>query len=380
MTLTKLFNEFFASEKAGGFILIIATILSLVLANSPISQQYATFWNSIFWNHSLLHWINDGLMTLFFLLIGLELEREIYEGELSSLKKASLPIFAALGGMIFPASIYLLVNINSSYAPGAGIPTATDIAFAVGILSILGNRVPGSLKIFLTALAVIDDLGAIIIISVFYTRSLSFLYLGLAFGVFILMIVLNRTKVYNLLPYIGGGIIMWFLMQKSGIHPSISGVLLAFAIPFGDGGERSPSFRMQHLLHIPVAIIVLPLFALANTAITLDKSYLQDLTESYSTGIIAGLIAGKSIGISLLSYIAIKLGISEMPSDINWKAIFGIGLLGGIGFTMSIFITLLAFENEAVINTAKTSILIGSAVAGISGYFWLKSILKLPTE
>jgi NhaA family Na+:H+ antiporter len=380
MTLTKLFNEFFSSEKAGGFILIIATILSLSLANSPISQQYETLWNFTVGNHSLLHWINDGLMTLFFLLIGLELEREIYEGELSNLKKASLPIFAALGGMIFPASIYLLINMNSQYGSGAGIPTATDIAFAVGILSILGNRVPGSLKIFLTALAVIDDLGAIIIISVFYSGSLSLVYLGLALSIFLLMIIFNRLKVYKLFPYIAGGLLMWFFMQKSGIHPTISGVLLAFAIPFGNGGERSPSFRMQHFLHIPVAFIVLPLFALANTAITLDRSFLPGLIEPYSIGIIAGLIAGKSIGIYLSSYIAIKLGISEMPSDVKWKAIYGVGLLGGIGFTMSIFIALLAFEDITIINTAKTSILIGSAVAGISGLLWLKSVLKMPVE
>jgi NhaA family Na+:H+ antiporter len=316
-------------------------------------------------------------MTLFFLLIGLELEREIYEGELSNIKKASLPIFAALGGMIFPACIYLLINLNSQYGSGAGIPTATDIAFAIGILSILGNRVPGSLKIFLTALAVIDDLGAIIIISVFYTKTLSILYLGLALGILVLMIILNRLKVYKMLPYIAGGLLMWFFMQKSGVHPTISGVFLAFAIPFGDGSEKSPSFRTQHLLHIPVAFFVLPLFALANTAITFDKSYLHGLTEPYSTGIIAGLVAGKPLGIFLLSFLAIKLGISEMPSDVSWKAIAGIGFLGGIGFTMSIFITLLAFDDAAVINTVKAAILIGSAVSGLSGYFYLKSVLKL---
>jgi NhaA family Na+:H+ antiporter len=377
--LTKLFNEFLTSEKAGGFILIIVTILSLLLANSPISQQYTSIWNYQIGHHSLLHWINDGLMTLFFLLIGLELEREIYEGELSNIKKASLPIFAALGGMIFPASIYLLINLNSQYGSGAGIPTATDIAFAIGILSILGNRVPGSLKIFLTALAVIDDLGAIIIISVFYTKSLSLLYLALALGILVLLIILNRLKVYNILPYVAGGLLMWFFMQKSGVHPTISGVLLAFAIPFGDGSERSPSFRMQHLLHIPVAFLVLPLFALANTAITFDKSYLHGLTETYSTGIIAGLVAGKPLGIFLLSFLAIKLGISEMPSDVSWKAIVGTGFLGGIGFTMSIFITLLAFDDASVINTAKTAILIGSAVSGLAGYFYLKAVLK-PSE
>lgn len=376
MILTKLFNEFFTSEKAAGFILIIVTILSLVLANSPVGEKYTQFWNVQVGHHTLVHWINDGLMTLFFLLIGLELEREIYAGELSNLKKASLPIFAALGGMILPASIYLLINMNSQYGSGAGIPTATDIAFAVGILSILGNRVPGSLKIFLTALAVIDDLGAIIIISVFYTRSFSMVYLCLAIGFFVIMIILNRLKIYKILPYFIGGIIMWFFMQKSGVHPTLSGVLLAFAIPFGDGGERSPSFRLQHLLHMPVAFFVLPLFALANTAVQLDKSYLNGLSEHYSTGIMAGLFAGKSLGIFLFSYIAIRLGISERPSDVDWKAIFGIGLLGGIGFTMSIFITLLAFDDQVVISTAKTAILIGSAVAGICGYFLLKSVLK----
>ena len=370
--LAKLFNEFFDSEKAGGFILIIATIVSLVIANSPFGNEYISFWNTDAGGHSITHWINDGLMTLFFLLIGLELEREIYCGELSNLKKASLPIFAAIGGMLIPAGLYILINTGTAFQSGAGIPMATDIAFAIGILSLLGNRVPVSLKIFLTALAVIDDLGAIIIIAVFYSSALSLTNLFIALLIFLLLIVLNRFKINNLIPYLAGGIAMWYFMLNSGVHPTITGVLLAFTIPFGDGGEKSPSYQLQHFLHKPVAFMILPLFAMANTCLPLNGSLIEGLSQPYSIGIITGLAAGKPLGVLLFSYIAVLLGLSSLPSGLKWKNIAGAGFLAGIGFTMSIFITLLAFDDSTIITNAKIAILFASLAAAVTGYFLLK--------
>ena len=318
-------------------------------------------------------------MTIFFLLIGLELEREIYIGELSSLKNASLPIFAALGGMVVPAGLFLLFNFGTDTQAGVGIPMATDIAFAIGILSLLGNRVPASLKVLLTALAIIDDLGAIIVIAIFYTSSLAFTNLFLALGVFGLLLILNRLKVHNLIPYLIGGVAMWYFMKQSGVHPTITGVLLAFAIPFGDGGEKSPSYILQYWLHKPVAFFILPLFALANTCITIDDGWQTGLTQSNSIGIFAGLIVGKPLGIFLFSFITVSLGLGALPADFKWKQVIGVGLLGGIGFTMSIFITLLAFDNPELITQSKIAILIASLVAGTLGYLWLRMTLK-PTE
>jgi Na+:H+ antiporter, NhaA family len=369
--LSRLNFEFLESEKAGGFILIFATIISLAIANSPLHSVYHKIWNLNAGGHSIAHWINDGLMTVFFLLIGLELEREIYNGELSQLKKASLPIFAAIGGMLIPAGLYLLINRGTLGQSGAGIPMATDIAFAIGILSLLGSRVPLSLKIFLTAFAVIDDLGAIIIIAIFYSSSLSLNSLIIALSIFLLLIVLNRLKVKNLIPYLTGGFAMWYFMLNSGIHPTITGVLLAFAIPFGDGGEKSPSYLLQHYLHKPVAFLILPAFAMANTCLTFDGDLLNGLSQTYSLGIIIGLIAGKPLGIWLFSFIAVSLGLSSLPPDLKWKNIAGAGFLGGIGFTMSIFITLLAFNNMAMVTYSKIAILFASLLAATSGYFLL---------
>lgn len=378
MILTKLYKEFFNSKKAGGLILIAMTILSLFLANSPWQYGYADFWNLKFSGHTTVHWINDGLMSIFFLLIGLELEREIYQGELSNLKKASLPIFGALGGMIIPAAIYLLLNFGTNTQSGAGVPMATDIAFAIGILSLLGKRVPASLKIFLTAMAVIDDLGAIIIIAVAYSTSLSIINLLIALGIFCFLLILNRLKVHNLIPYLFGGVIMWYFMSISGIHPTLSGILLAFTIPFGDGSEKSPSYILQHILHKPVALIILPLFALANTGIKIESNLLNGLSQEYGLGIMAGLAIGKPLGIWLFSLIGVCIGMSSLPSDLNWNIIIGVGFLGGIGFTMSIFINNLAFDIPEIVNTAKIAIFIGSFVAGAIGLFWLKITLQKP--
>jgi NhaA family Na+:H+ antiporter len=380
MRATKLFKDFFDSEKAGGLVLIGCTILSLTLANSNFGTSYHDFFQAQFAGHSFEHWINDGLMTIFFLLIGLELEREIYQGELSNIKDALLPTFGALGGMIVPAGIFLLFNYGTATQSGAGIPMATDIAFALGILSLLGNRVPTSLKIFLTALAVIDDLGAIIIIAIFYTKTLLWTNLFIALGIFALLLVFNRMKVRNLIPYLIGGVAMWYFMLHSGVHATITGVLLAFAIPFGNGDEKSTSFILQHFLHKPVAFIILPIFALANTAIVFSGDITQTLAENNSLGIALGLIIGKPIGIFLLTFLVVKFGLCKLPTDLNWKSIFGVGLLGGIGFTMSIFLTLLAFDNEIIINNSKLVILISSLTAGLLGFLTLKLTLKTETN
>lgn len=379
MKATKLFKDFFDSEKAGGLILIGCTVLSLILANSGFGAGYHQFWQTKVSGHSIEHWVNDGLMAIFFLLIGLELEREIYKGELSNFKEALLPIFGALGGIILPAGIFMLFNFGTATQPGAGIPMATDIAFALGILSLLGNRVPTSLKVFLTALAVIDDLGAILVIAVFYTKTLLWANLFIALGIFAVLLVFNRLKIRNLVPYLIGGIAMWYFMLHSGVHATITGVLLAFAVPFGNGGEKSTSYILQHYLHKPVAFLILPVFALANTAIHLSGDIGQALTQNYSIGIAAGLIAGKPLGIFLFTFLAVAAGLCKLPGDINWKAILGVGFLGGIGFTMSIFITLLAFDNETIINNAKFVILISSLVAGLIGFLSLKLTLKPAT-
>ncbi|MGL2963948.1 Na+/H+ antiporter NhaA [Flavobacterium sp. RSB2_4_14] len=376
MKITKLFNDFFESEKAGGFILIICTILSLLLANSVWSESYLHIWHHQIGNQSVEYWINDGLMTIFFLLIGLELEREVYKGELSNLKSALLPISAALGGMIIPAGLYLLLNHGTITQSGAGIPMATDIAFALGILSLLGNRVPVSLKIFLTALAVIDDLGAILIIAIFYTKNIIWSNLLISLGIFVFLLILNRLKVRNLIPYLICGIVMWYFMLNSGVHATITGVLLAFAIPFGSGNKKSTSFILQHFLHIPVAFFILPLFALANTAIILNSDWHFMLSHNYTLGIALGLIVGKPVGILLFSFLSVKLKLSELPSDLNWKSILGVSFLGGIGFTMSIFITLLAFSDGEHIDNSKIMILISSLIAGIIGLIYLKITLK----
>ncbi|MDQ3142132.1 MAG: Na+/H+ antiporter NhaA [Bacteroidota bacterium] len=380
MKLTRLFNDFFDSEKAGGLILVFVTIISLGLANSPWQTDYINFWDFDLGGHSIVHWINDGLMTIFFLLIGLELEREIYHGELSDIKNASLPIFGALGGILVPAGLFLLLNFGTDTQAGAGIPMATDIAFAIGILSLLGNRVPTSLKIFLTALAVMDDLGAIIVIAIFYTTSIAFVNLFIALGIFGLLLVLNRLKVHNLIPYLIGGVAMWYFMLYSGVHATITGVLLAFAIPFGDGGEKSPSFILQHLLHKPVAFLILPLFAIANTCIAVGDSWQSGLGQTNSLGIMAGLVIGKPLGIFLFSFIGAGLGLCVLPTDLKWKNIIGAGFLGGIGFTMSIFIALLAFDNADLINNSKIAILIASLIAGAIGFLWLRITLKTQIE
>lgn len=376
MKLTNVFNHFFENEKAGGLVLVFVTLLSLIIANSPWYEGYLSFWNIDFNGHTITHWINDGLMTIFFLLIGLELEREVYQGELSDIKSASLPIVGALGGMLVPAGIYMAFNYGTATKSGAGIPMATDIAFAVGILSLLGNRVPVSLKIFLTALAVMDDLGAILVIAFFYTSSLAWGNLFIAMGIFGVLLILNRLKVHNLIPYLIGGVLMWYFMLHSGVHATITGVLLAFAIPFGTGKEGTTSIVLQHFLHKPVAFFILPVFAAANTCLVIDDQWMASIGEPGSIGILLGLVAGKPIGIWLFSFLGVGVGLCSLPSDLKWKNILGAGMLGGIGFTMSIFITLLAFDDTQVINHSKMAILIASLLAGVVGFLFLNLTLK----
>ncbi|MDU1891073.1 MAG: Na+/H+ antiporter NhaA [Dysgonomonas sp.] len=368
---------FMESEKSGGLTLIVCTLVSILLANSSIGQQYLSMWDFHIGSHSIAHWINDGLMAIFFLLVGLELIQEIQEGELSNIKRAMLPISGALGGMIVPAGIYLVLNFGTDTQSGFGIPMATDIAFALGILSLLGSRVPTSLKVFLTALAVIDDLGAIIVIAIFYTAELSWISLLIALGMFAFLLILNKKfKVTNMIPYIIGGIIMWYFMLHSGIHATIAGVLLAITIPFKKADPTCLSNKMQHKLHYPVAFCVLPLFALANTAMVIEGNWDQSIGEPFALGILLGLIVGKPVGITLFSFLTVKSGLCALPRGVKWKELLGAGMLGGIGFTMSIFVTLLAFTDIHHINESKLMILLASLASGIIGYTWLNFALK----
>lgn len=373
--LTRLFNEFFESEK-GGVLLIACTVISLLIANSSFSEAYTHFWQFHFGGLSIEHWINEGLMSVFFFLIGLELKREALVGELSDIKNAMLPVFAAVGGMLLPASIYIFLNYGTVTQAGAGIPMATDIAFAIGILSLLGNRVSPSLKILLTAIAVIDDLGAIIVIAIFYTTSLSLINLFFVLVIFVILFFLNRFKINYLIIYLIGGIAMWYFMLHSGVHSTLAGILLAFVIPFGKGEKESLSYRIEYWLHKPVSLFILPLFALANTAIVFAQGWDTGLTTPGSVGIFAGLVIGKPLGIFLFSFIAVSLGVSSLPSDLKWKHVLGIGFLAGIGFTMSIFITLLAYQDLFLITETKISVLLASLISGTLGYVWLRNALK----
>ena len=374
--LSKSLKRFFDSERSSGILLIICTVVSLLLANSIFGEKYLGIWHVYLGGLSVEHWINDALMAVFFLFIGLELERELYNGELSNFRNALLPIFAAIGGICLPALIHFGLNAGTPTQAGIGIPMATDIAFALGVLALLGSRVPASLKVFLTALAVMDDLGAIIVIAIFYTAELSVAYLIGALAVFGLLVAINRLfRVMSLIPYLLGGALMWFLMLKSGVHATIAGVLLAFAIPFSakEDDVESPSHKLEHVLHRPVAFIILPIFALANTGIVVGTGWAQNLTGANSSGIIAGLVLGKPLGITLLSFVAVSIGICRLPLDLKWRHVFGAGLLGGIGFTMSIFITNLAFVGNAeTINASKMAILLASLTAGTIGFLWLK--------
>lgn len=375
-----LFRDFFKSEKASGFTLIGCTLISLLLANSRFGASYLHIlhqhldlsFGATYLDYSIETWINDGLMSIFFLMVGLEIERELYVGELSRFKNAILPLLAALGGMIVPAFIHLAFNAGKSTQAGFGIPMATDIAFALGILSLAGKRIPVTLKVFLTALAIIDDLGAITVIALFYTKNFSWVYFSLAIGIFLALFIMGKLKIYSLYLYLIPGALLWYFMLRSGVHASISGVLLAFAIPFHKENSRNSSYYLQHKLHKPVAYIIIPLFALANTAIVLPTHPFKALSSLNSIGIIAGLVAGKFIGIFFICFLAIKLKVAELNSNIRWSQLAGVACLGGIGFTMSIFITNLAFNDQLLVTASKLSIFIASFMATIIGLIILK--------
>ncbi len=359
------------NEKTAGFLLIGCTLLSIGAATFW-GETYLHFWHSKVAGEPFEYWINDGLMTIFFLLVGLELRQEIRSGELSSRKKALLPILCAIGGMLVPAGLYFAAASGTPYASGAGIPMATDIAFALGILSLCGRKAPTSLRIFLTALAVIDDLGAILVIALFYTQSVSLLNLGISLGIFGLLLLFQLFQVRRLWPYLIGGVVMWYFMLHSGVHATITGVLVALTIPMeSPKGKTPPSKWLEAFLHAPVNLFILPLFALANTAIPIESGLLATLTTPYSVGIAAGLVIGKPLGVLTAGFAAVRTRVCKLPKNAGWRHMAGVGLLAGIGFTMSIFITLLAFDDAEAIMGAKLAILLSSLAAGGLGYVLL---------
>ena len=379
--LTRLFLEFYGKLASGGALLVICAIVSMILANSDMANNWLHFWQIQLdphlpglHAHSITHWINDGLMTIFFLLVGLEIERELLIGELSDRRTAMLPVIAAIGGMLVPALVFFIINGNHpDLWRGAGIPTATDIAFAMAIMSALGKRVPLALKVFLTALAIIDDLGAILVIAIFYGQGVQWLWLTAALGILGLLLFCKRNGLKTLWLYLPVGLVLWYCMMQSGIHATISGVMLAFAIPFGKNEEEaSPSSYLMDKLHEPVAWFILPLFALANTAIPIHSGILETLTGTLSLGIAAGLILGKPLGIFLASFLSVKMKITQLPSGVHNKHILGAGMLGGIGFTMAIFVSNLAFTNPELVELSKVAVLCGSALAAVAGYVFLR--------
>jgi len=376
MNLSRYFLKFFNSNQSSGILLIFCVAVALGIANSSLAETFQLFLDKEI-GSDLLHlkyplhiWINDGLMAVFFLLVGLEIKREIVEGELSSFENASLPIFAAIGGMVVPAVIFAFFNYDTDYSNGWGIPMATDIAFSLAIISMLGNKIPNSIKIFLAALAIVDDLGAILVIAIFYTDQIHWLYIFLSLGITALLFLLNYFKVTKIAFYIIPGLFLWYFLHHSGIHATIAGVILAFSIPTNSSKiEISPLEKLEHQLHYPVSFLIMPLFALTNTNITFTNGMVDGLFSNLGLGIICGLVLGKLIGINLFSFVAIKLKVSSLPHDSSWTQMIGVGFLAGIGFTMSIFIALLSFKDEILIqDEAKFAILIASFLAAILGY------------
>lgn len=375
------------SESFGGILLLIATLIAIFMANSAVSSEFLHFWEyklgmqifDLFVGFSLHHWINDVLMSLFFFTVGLEIKREFLRGELSGLQKAGFPIVAAIGGMLIPALLYLAVNANSNYSHGFGIPMATDIAFALGVASLLGSCVPASLKLFLVTLAVVDDLGAILVIAIFYTGEILWGYLAISCGLVVSLAILHYFRIQKFVYYLILGILLWLCIHASGIHATISAVILAFSIPIDGGKENKPGMleRLEHLLHPYSIYLVMPLFALANAGVRFDAFVIDLESTRVFFGILLGLVLGKPLGIFLLCFICDKMKIVKKPEKLLWRHIFGAGLLAGIGFTMSIFVTHLAFDNENVIQLAKIAILCASFLAALIGSVLLFFMNKL---
>ena len=384
MTITNYFKKFFHSSQSSGIILILCVAISLLIANSSLGESFQNLLDKnigtelFHLNYPLSIWINDGLMAIFFLLVGLEIKREIVEGELSNFKSASLPIIAAIGGMIVPAAIYFLFNHGTEYAKGWAIPMATDIAFSLAIISMLGRKVPLSLKIFLAALAIVDDLGAILVIAVFYTDQIHWDYLGLSALMVTILVALNFFEFKKHIFYIIPGLFLWYFMHHSGIHATIAGVLLAFTIPTNiSTTEISPLEKLEQKLHLPVNFLIMPIFALANTNITFHSGMVDGLFTNFGYGIILGLFLGKLLGITFFSWIFIKLKISSLPDQSSWTQVMGAALLAGIGFTMSIFIALLSFKGHPEIqDEAKFAVLVASVISGFAGYSLLRYVGK----
>ncbi|UBB90804.1 Na+/H+ antiporter NhaA [Candidatus Kaistella beijingensis] len=384
MTITNYFKKFLHSSQSSGIILILCVAISLLIANSSLGESFQNLLDKnigtelFHLNYPLSIWINDGLMAIFFLLVGLEIKREIVEGELSNFKSASLPIIAAIGGMIVPAAIYFLFNHGTEYAKGWGIPMATDIAFSLAIISMLGRKVPLSLKIFLAALAIVDDLGAILVIAVFYTDQIHWDYLGLSALMVTILVALNFFNFKKHIFYIIPGLFLWYFMHHSGIHATIAGVLLAFTIPTNiSTTEISPLEKLEQKLHLPVNFLIMPIFALANTNITFQSGMVDGLFTNFGYGIILGLFLGKLLGITFFSWIFIKLKISSLPDQSSWTQVMGAALLAGIGFTMSIFIALLSFKGHPEIqDEAKFAVLVASLISGFAGYSLLRYVGK----
>jgi len=385
--LSKPFKWFFQLEAASGLVLLIAAIIALIVSNSNFSDLYfSTLEHYLFvginkfgLKLSLHHWINDLLMAVFFFFVTLEIKREFIQGELSNLKKAMLPIIAAVGGMVVPALFYIAINYeNSETLNGWAIPSATDIAFSLGILSLLGSRVPISLKIFLTALAIIDDLGAILIIAFFYSGDLSISYLSLILISYIFLLILNKFGVKKFLPYLLVGIFMWFFTYKSGIHATIAGVLLASTIPHNvKDKDFSLLIIIEHAISPYVAFMIMPLFAFANAGVSLEGLTLSSLMMPVPLGIVLGLFVGKQVGVMFFSFIAVKFRIAQMPDNSNWFSLYGVSILTGIGFTMSLFVGNLAFiENTQYIDGVKIGVLAGSLLSTVIGYFTLSVAIK----
>ena len=380
----EIFKRFLKSNTAGGILLMLCVVASLIIANSSLGANFEIFLSKsigyesadVHLKYPILLWINDGLMAIFFFLVGLEIKRELIEGELSSIKHASLPIFAAIGGMLVPALIYALVNLNSPTSHGWGIPMATDIAFAIAVISLLGEKVPLALKIFLTALAIVDDLGAILVIAFFYTNELDLSYLPYIFGALIFLFALNYFNIQSVIFYIIPGIFLWYFIHGFGVHATIAGVLTAFFLPTNDVDAYSPLEKLEHFLVKPVNFLIMPIFALANTNIKFESEMINGLFSNLSMGVILGLILGKPIGIALMSYMAVKLKVSELPNGTKWIQMIGLGMLAGIGFTMSIFIALLSFPEAEFQTQAKFSILLASILSGSMGYILLRYFHK----